>query len=207
MNTPPSSDRALSEGLIVRIALIGEGLLIVLSLGWIVLRGLELRPTLSLATLAQAIAFTTPLALLNLYLFLGPHGPRLRHPAWRVFSEEFIEPLCAALTPRGALLVSLLAGLGEELAFRGVLLSELRPWCGDGGAVVISGVIFGWVHFLGVARRFVPVVLGYCLFGVLLGWIFVATNDIVLMILIHTFYDLWVILAIRRWSKMKREEN
>jgi membrane protease YdiL (CAAX protease family) len=183
---------------VLRIAFLGEGLLIVGALAWILLRDLSIPVSLSRTTIAQALALTCPLVLLNLYVFLGPAGPRFRHPSWRIFADQFVRPLCADLTPGAALVVSLLAGLGEELLFRGVLLTELRPWCGDGGAVLISGILFGWVHFLSLWQRFIPVVLAYCFFGIVLGSIYLCTNDLTLLILVHAFYNFAVILAVRR---------
>ncbi|MFM1848953.1 MAG: hypothetical protein RL417_2427 [Pseudomonadota bacterium] len=183
---------------IVRLAVIGEGLLFVFALAWIALRDIEIPLSFSLETLLLAGAIAAPLAILNLYLFLGPSGPRLCHPAWRVFSERLIQPLCAALSPGAALLVSVMAGVAEETAFRGLLLTELRPHVGSLGAVVVSGIVFGWVHFLGMWREFFPVLAAYCLFGILLGAIYLMTRDLVLLIVIHTIYDFWVIVAVHR---------
>lgn len=189
---------AIPRHVVVRMAAIGEGILIVLSLVWLYLRELPVRWELSAETVGVAVVLTAPLIAVNGFLFLGPSGPRLQHPAWRIFSTRYIRPLCAELTPLPALVVAVLAGLGEELAFRGVLLTELRPLLGDWGAVVASGITFGWIHFLGLWREFLPVVVLYCLFGIVLGAIYLVTTDVALMVLIHALYDFLVICVVHR---------
>ncbi|HET9947986.1 MAG TPA: CPBP family intramembrane glutamic endopeptidase [Longimicrobiales bacterium] len=67
-----------------------------------------------------------------------------------------------ALLPRSArekrvfALLSLTAGLAEELAYRGYLILTLAPLLGTAGAAVLSSLLFGVVHayqgVLGVAR-------------------------------------------------------
>ncbi len=189
---------AIPRHVVVRLAAIGEGILIALSLVWLYGRGLPIVGELSITTLGVAVLFTLPLIAVNGFLFLGPNGHRLQHPAWQTFATRCIRPLCAELTPLPALAVATLAGLGEELAFRGVLLTELRPLLGDWGAVVVSGIAFGWVHFLGLWRDFLPVVVVYCLFGIVLGAIYLITTNLILMVIIHALYDFVVICLVHR---------
>lgn len=193
-----TSPTAISRNVVLRIALIGEGLLIALGLLWIALREIPVAWGCSWAIVGTALLLTAPLIAVNVFLFLGRDGPRLHHPAWRLFANRYVRPLCAELTPLPALLVALLAGLGEEIVFRGVLLTELRPLLGDWGAVVVSGVVFGWVHFLGLWRDFWPVFVLYCLFGIALGAIYLAAMNLTLLVLIHSLYDFVVICLVHR---------
>lgn len=74
--------------------------------------------------------------------------------------------------------VALLPALIEELVFRGCVLRLLRSY-GDWFAVVISAVLFGLMH--GNLRQ-----LPFATFvGLILGWLYVATNNIWLPMLVH----------------------
>lgn len=85
------------------------------------------------------------------------------------------EPLLRALMPRSPrergtfAVLSLAAGVGEELAYRGYVIGVLSGVIGTFGAAVVSTVVFGVLHvyqgILGMART---AVLGGLLAGVFL---------------------------------------
>lgn len=66
----------------------------------------------------------------------------------------------------------------EEFAFRGVLVSALRPY-GIGFAIVASALVFGFAHLDG------PTSLFAILAGLVLGFIYARTNNLWLTIWIH----------------------
>ena len=69
-------------------------------------------------------------------------------------------------------LISLLAGLGEELLFRGLIQDGLVGWLGPWPALVLTSVLFGLMH---------PITPGYAvlatLAGAYLGWVYLATGE------------------------------
>lgn len=83
-------------------------------------------------------------------------------------------------------LLSLVAGVGEELAYRGYVIPMLAPLVGTGGAAVVSSAVFGVVHgyqgALGVVRT--------GLMGGVLAWGFLASGSLWPAIAAHALIDL-----------------
>jgi len=82
--------------------------------------------------------------------------------------------------------LSLAAGLGEETAYRGYLITVLAPLTGLAGAAVLSSAVFGVLHvyqgWLGIPRT--------ALLGGLLAWGFLASGSLWPAIVAHTVIDL-----------------
>lgn len=88
-----------------------------------------------------------------------------------------------------------LAPVVEEFVFRGVLFRTLgeqleSPW----SAAVISGAVFGLIHFT-VLQSVPPLIV----FGVVLAYLYGRTNSLLLPILVHVIFNaktvLWVMLG------------
>lgn len=83
-------------------------------------------------------------------------------------------------------LLSVAAGTGEELAYRGYVIPVLAPVLGVGGAAVLSTAVFGVVHAyqgaFGIVRT--------SLMGGVLAWGFLASGSLWPAILAHTLIDL-----------------
>ena len=78
-----------------------------------------------------------------------------------------------------------LAPVGEELAFRGLLLPSLRRWVGTRGAIGLSSAIFGALHwYYGIG---IPVLI---FVGLVLGWARVVSGGLRAPILIHAGFNL-----------------
>lgn len=81
--------------------------------------------------------------------------------------------------------VSLSAGIGEELVFRGYAIGALAPFLGVGGAVALSTASFGVVHaYQGLVGFFRTAVLG----GVL-AWGYLASGSILPAMAAHALLD------------------
>jgi len=101
-------------------------------------------------------------------------------------------PLLHQLLPRSAeekrvfALLSLAAGTGEELAYRGYAIPVLAPLLGVPGAAVLTTAIFAVMHgyqgVLGILRTGVM--------GGLLVWAFLASGSLWPPIIAHTLIDL-----------------
>ncbi len=94
------------------------------------------------------------------------------------------EILLNAGTPSGLfvnlLIIALVPAIGEELMFRGVLLNLFKEWTKSKHfAVILSAFIFSTIHlqFFGFLPRF--------LLGVLFGYLFVWSGNILIPISLH----------------------
>jgi membrane protease YdiL (CAAX protease family) len=101
-------------------------------------------------------------------------------------------PMLRALLPRSReeravfALLSIAAGVGEEVAYRGYAIPVLAPILGWPGAVVLTSLVFGILHgyqgVLGMVRT--------ALMGAILAWGFLASGSLVPAIVAHTLIDL-----------------
>lgn len=92
-------------------------------------------------------------------------------------------------------LLSVAAGTGEEIAYRGYAIPMLTPILGVAGAVTVSSAVFGSMHGyqgrLGIVRT--------TLMGAVLAGGFVMSGSLVPAILAHTAIDLIAGIAIGDW--------
>jgi uncharacterized protein len=87
----------------------------------------------------------------------------------------------------------LLAPVGEELMFRGVLLPWLRGWMGQAAALVLSAGIFASLH------AFYGVFVGWVFFlGLLMGWVRLASGGLRAPILLHVTVNGFALLMLAR---------
>jgi hypothetical protein len=104
---------------------------------------------------------------------------RLRQGAERLIGELFRRATLAELA-----LVATLAGVGEELLFRGVLQTLVGRWTTELVGVVVASVVFGLFHALS-ALYFVLATL----VGAYFGWLVMQYHDLTAAIVAHALYD------------------
>lgn len=97
---------------------------------------------------------------------------------------EFLNQIGFDLTPMRIVALSLAAGICEELLFRGVLQTWLTSMTTVVGAIVVSNIIFGLLHY----RTWVYALIAG-LVGVYLGCIFVMTGGLLAPMITHGLYD------------------
>jgi membrane protease YdiL (CAAX protease family) len=101
----------------------------------------------------------------------------------------------------------LLAGGGEELFFRGVLLEGLMSRAGlaPAGAIGLSAALFGTLHLI-PDRRLAPFALWAAGQGVILGTLYVATGSVLVPMVVHAIHDSigFGLLAWQRRSEGRR---
>lgn len=139
----------------------------------------------SLAALNRGVLGTVP-------LLLGVWA--LATTAWAWVEEltkimrEFVVPLFAK-APAGTLfMVALLAGVGEELLFRGVVQGGLDGVLGPWPALVVASLLFGAMHALTRAYFIVATLMGFYL-----GLVYLWSGNLLVPILVHFLYD-WIVL-------------
>jgi membrane protease YdiL (CAAX protease family) len=98
--------------------------------------------------------------------------------------DELVVPLFAPCTLIDFLLLSLVAGLGEEALFRGVIQSPLSHYLPAWAAIAVAGVLFGLVHWINFTYAVFATII-----GVYLGWLFSTFDNLLPPIIVHTLYD------------------
>jgi membrane protease YdiL (CAAX protease family) len=110
----------------------------------------------------------------------------------RLIDQEVV-PIFQGLPWQSLIAIAALAGASEEVLFRGFLQHWLAEGCGLGSvlAIVVAALLFGAVHALSVAYFVFAFVL-----GAVFGWIFVATDNLAVAIIMHAAYDAVVLLML-----------
>jgi len=109
--------------------------------------------------------------------------------ALRRIVEDHLLPLFKGAGPAAVFAVALAAGIGEELLFRGVIQAGLEGLVGPMAALAAASLLFGLAHALTTAYFLLTFLM-----GVYLGWLYQATGNLLLPIMVHFLYD-WVVLA------------
>lgn len=110
--------------------------------------------------------------------------------------ENSLQPLLAGSWAKLAL-VSLLAGVGEEALFRGVLQSAIAGHLGTWVGLVAASLLFGAAHY--VTRTYALIGV---LFGLYLGGLYLHCDNLLAPMAAHGVYDLVLLIYMRRRSKV-----
>lgn len=103
--------------------------------------------------------------------------------------REHLLPLFRDAGPMAVAGIALMAGIGEELLFRGVIQAGLSGLLGPIAALAIASLLFGLAHALTVAYFVLT-----CLMGLYLGWLYQAIGNLLVPITVHFLYD-WIVLS------------
>ncbi len=82
------------------------------------------------------------------------------------------------------IVISILAGLGEEMLMRGLIQVYLQTLVSPVFAVFIASLIFGLMHFMSLAYVMLTFVG-----GLILGLAFYLSNSLLLVVIAHAVYD------------------
>lgn len=95
------------------------------------------------------------------------------------------------------LIVASVAGLGEELLFRGLLQDGLRQWLGGPAgpwlALAIASLAFGVCHWLSTTYAVLA-----CLAGLYFGLLLIGTGNLIAPVVAHAGYDLAALIYLLR---------
>ena len=109
-------------------------------------------------------------------------------PSWlgdvRDTIQETLGPLLLQAGLSGRISLSLAAGVGEEMLFRGLLQDWVASWMGPIVAVAAGALAFGACH--AVSK---PYLVLTTIIGVFFGILYVLTGNLVAPIVCHAAYD------------------
>jgi membrane protease YdiL (CAAX protease family) len=110
------------------------------------------------------------------------------------FSDEVIRPLMGSCSLVDLVGISVLAGLGEELFFRGVM----QDWVAGLGAplwvaILAAALLFGLLH--AVTPTYAVLAVGV---GVYLGWLYVLSGNLLAAVVAHALYDFVALVYLTR---------
>jgi membrane protease YdiL (CAAX protease family) len=146
----------------------------------------------SLESAVWGVAATIPLVL-GLAWILQSKSGALKGLVTLVL-EQF-GPLLAGRSAAELALLAALAGVGEELLFRGVMQVGLAAVMPSAGALLATSLLFGLVHAATPAYAVLAFVM-----GLYLGTLFLIQGGLLAPITTHAFYDLVALLYVaRRW--------
>jgi len=126
-------------------------------------------------------------------VFLGRYLQRYV-PSYRDLVIE-LRQLFSGLGWPTIILISVMAGVSEELLFRGVIQSYLTSATSPLFGVVISACLFGVMHFYN--RLYIILTF---IVGLLIGWLYYQTQSLLLVVVLHTVYDVLAFASIAKYS-------
>jgi membrane protease YdiL (CAAX protease family) len=139
---------------------------------------------------AMGLAACVPMLLVFWACVRVPVRPLVRI---KTIAEQFIRPLFAGCTWLELAVLSLVAGIAEELLFRGVLQGVMSRWWGAWLGVMLAGLLFGLLHAITTTYVFLAALL-----GIYLGVLWLATDNLLTVIVAHALYDFVALIFLMR---------
>ena len=184
----------------LKLATVFEGALVVVAhvIGWLTGINPWAHLTLDAAALVWGITGTIPLYLLFLVSYRIPIG-ELR--TIKRFLIDKLGPFLTACRWQDMLYLGLLAGITEEVLFRGVLQPWIEGHWGWGAGLIGSNLVFALAHWITPIYALLAGLTGlYLGFALDLG----GERNLAVPILIHALYDFLAFLAVARTYREER---
>jgi uncharacterized protein len=170
-----------------------------LLLGWALSRWLHIRLIdqlhLSFHDLLLGAIAALPLLAGLLWTLRTPSKP-IKHLIQVV--QDQLGPLVASRSAGELALVAALAGLAEEVLFRGVIQGELARRLPSVVALVLTSVAFGLAHFLTLSYAVLAAVGGFYL-----GALYWVQGNLVIPIVAHAVYDFVALVHLARMYRAR----
>lgn len=181
-----------SESTIFRLALLFEGALVALAFlaGWLINSPPWAQIRWRVHCVAIGLGAAVPMLVGLWFLRRIRRGPVGRLNA---VVEDFLVPLFARCTIAQLALISAVAGLGEELLFRGVLQPVLIGWFAAPLGLLAASAVFGLLHSLTPTYAILAALIG-AYFGGLVLW----TENLLPPIIAHGVYDFAALVYLTR---------
>ncbi|MFO0945550.1 MAG: CPBP family intramembrane glutamic endopeptidase [Planctomycetota bacterium] len=154
---------------------------VALMLGWIFGVSPVATWTWSLSAIGWGVLASVPLLVFFVCFERWPIGPLQEI---RDFLSEHFLPLLLPMSTLDLFLISLSAGMGEEILFRGFVQSWAGDWFGTTWGLLLASVLFGLAHMVTPTYAVVATVI-----GLLLGGLWLWTGNLLAPVVTHTVYD------------------
>jgi membrane protease YdiL (CAAX protease family) len=113
--------------------------------------------------------------------------------------DELVAPLFGKCTLLQLALISIVAGFGEEVLFRGAAQPLLIGWLSTIPGLIIASVVFGLMHAITKTYALLATLV-----GMYLGWLTLATNGLIAPIVAHALYDFLALVYLTRATRIPR---
>mgnify|MGYP000956401241 CR=1 FL=1 len=110
--------------------------------------------------------------------------------------DSHARPIFSGWSAAQLLLLSIVAGVSEEVLFRSVIQGALSGYAGPVGALLIASVIFGLAHMITPAYA---ILAG--LMSVYIGWLWMQGGNLLIPIVTHAVYDFIALMYFMRTTK------
>ena len=140
-----------------------------------------------------AAVFTGIAAALPMLIFLAimlrwPFGPLSRIKG---FFDSELAPLLRGCKWTDYLLISIAAGVGEEMLFRGLIQGSLSRFFNPIAGVTIAALLFGLLHPVSITYVVVATLL-----GAYLGIVWMMSGNLLSVMITHGLYDFIALLIL-----------
>lgn len=116
--------------------------------------------------------------------------------------DEVLIPVFARCRTVELAIISLLAGLGEEMLFRIVVQQALADWVGGSAGpwvgLLAAAVLFGMLHLITPMYGLLAGAI-----GLYLGWMWIASDNLLAPITTHAIYDFVALVYLVRIRKRR----
>ena len=171
---------------LVLLATVGESLLVVVALVWARWRGIPFEWGAPGRGMWLGLAGAAVLAAANWYLLCRAPA-RAGVPAIRRLYHDTLKPTFGQISAWDVAIISIAAGVGEEMLFRGVLQPEV--------GLVPASAIFGLLHTGGSGTMAFGIWVA--VMGAALGGLAVWSDGLIAPIVAHAAYDAAAMTYIR----------
>lgn len=100
------------------------------------------------------------------------------------------------------LMLAMIAGLSEEILFRGVIQPWIETAWGLTAGLIVSNMLFGMAHAVTPLYTILAFLIGLYLSGAM---DYGGTRNLLTPVLIHAIYDFWAFLALVKTYRAERE--
>jgi len=160
-----------------------EGGLYFLGLALMSSAQIELRSVFSVSWGATATALLLSLPMFAT-LYLVERSSWEPIVQFRTEIDEKVRPLFSECKLIDFGLIAFFAGVGEELFFRGWMQAVLIERTGVLIGILITSLIFGFLHYLSTAYAVYAFIM-----GIYLGMIYLVSGNLYIVMAIHALYD------------------
>lgn len=161
-----------------------------LAIAWMAGISLADRLQWAQAGVERGLLATLPMLLLLAYMTTSTWPPIVEI---RRLIEQFVRELFADSSWLELAAISLAAGFGEELLFRGALQPWIASWTNPWIALAVVSLLFGLAHAASTSYFVIATLMGGYF-----GWLATEYDDLVAPIVAHAVYDFVALVVVQR---------